>query len=144
MRLMGLGCASTSTSGTVHFSPAGPPRAARANNCTFEVFSLRPAQGYEEVGTLNLEPTANLFSPDRLPRTIAALKERIGPEVCRAGADAVFAIPTLQYYIQVTLLGATGAVGAAPASTDDAGCQFDTQCKGDRICVNHACTAPRP
>jgi hypothetical protein len=34
------------------------------------------------------------------------------------------------------------AVQPAPKSSDSGGCRYDTQCKGDRICVKGECVAP--
>jgi hypothetical protein len=32
----------------------------------------------------------------------------------------------------------------APAQGEQGGCQFDTQCKGDRVCQAGQCVEPRP
>ncbi|HEY8086728.1 MAG TPA: hypothetical protein VIF09_02755 [Polyangiaceae bacterium] len=42
----------------------------------------------------------------------------------------------------VTSLAACQGPGASPTPTASAGCSKDTDCKGDRICENAACTAP--
>lgn len=36
------------------------------------------------------------------------------------------------------------ATPAAPAAGQRRGCDYDTQCKGDRICVDRACVDPTP
>jgi hypothetical protein len=37
---------------------------------------------------------------------------------------------------------ASSAPEAAPSSPSSGGCDFDTQCKGDRVCVNRECVDP--
>ena len=70
-------------------------------------------------------------------------KEVIERDVCQAGGDAAVAMANGSgIYIKATILKSTGGAAAANAPTTAVGCQFDTQCKGDRICVKGECTDP--
>ena len=66
------------------------------------------------------------------------------------GGDAAIASANgFGWYIKASVLkrvasaptSAVAAVAAAPAIRHG-GCEFDTQCKGDRICVDGECEAP--
>jgi hypothetical protein len=79
--------------------------------------------------------------------------------VCKAGGDAVIALANGNgQYIKGTVLKRIAASAPAqpqppppvvvappvPGEQTAGGCQYDTQCKGDRVCVNGTCTAPTP
>jgi hypothetical protein len=40
--------------------------------------------------------------------------------------------------------GTTGQPGSGVAATPGGGCEFDTQCKGDRVCRKGSCEDPSP
>ncbi len=75
-----IGCGPAST-----FTPREGVCSARPPRCDFEVISRRPARDYQVIGTIDLEA----FSVRRLPNDEAELREAVGPEVCRAGGDAI-------------------------------------------------------
>jgi len=62
-----------------------------------------------------------------------------------SGGDAAIAYANgYGYYIKATVLKGTGR--PAPVSLTSApsgGCTYDTQCKGDRVCVAGACVDPK-
>ncbi|MDB5219364.1 MAG: hypothetical protein JWO86_7291 [Myxococcaceae bacterium] len=122
----------------------GPKLPARPQNCQFEMLTGQPAGNYIEVGTLDLTAggTTNL----------GEFREGIQPQVCRAGGDAALAIANgYGIYIKATVLkrvdasvpppGFEGSPRLPPAQPPAAasGCSYDTQCKGDRVCVQGAC-----
>ncbi len=120
-----------------NFSSSGrtfPPRSA---NCAFEMFSVPPASGFDEVGTIDIE--------GQPPFNMGELQARIAEQVCKAGGDAVFSRPNgLGRYVNATVLKRIEGSNA-PAlsgSSADSGCQNDAQCKGDRVCVKHECVDP--
>ena len=136
-----LGCGVETT-----LTRTGPKQPARPENCTFEMLTSQPNGGYIELGTLDLTGGAST--------NLGEFRSGIRPQVCRAGGDAALAIVNgYGIYIKATVLKrvedaapATAANGAPrlpptqPPATS--GCQFDTQCKGDRVCVQGACVDP--
>jgi hypothetical protein len=81
--------------------------------------------------------------------SLSDFKDHIRENVCQLGGDAAIASANgLDRYIKASVLKrvageptAPVAAAAAPA-TKHGGCEFDTQCKGDRICVDGECEAP--
>jgi hypothetical protein len=149
---------SACASGTVltQTGPAYPPRDPR---CEFLAFAAQPSTGFVQIGTVDIDPKS--WAPfERLDD----FKAEIRPYVCKAGGDAVIAyVNGHGWYIkaivlkQVTAPTAPAAASAPPAppppvaqptpppaAPSGTGCQYDTQCKGDRICENGACVAPAP
>lgn len=145
----------------------GPAQPARALGCEFEVFTT-PPPGFVEIGAVDVNPGGygvNDF------RDVAAFKAKIQPYVCQAGGDAAIAYANgFGMYIKATILKrdgslpATAAVAEAlppplpppsppqaqaappapapPPAADPGGCRYDTQCKGDRLCVQGSCVDP--
>jgi hypothetical protein len=129
------GCATT-------FSSSGHVYPPRPDNCSFEVFSVPPATGFEQVGTIDIPPG---YAGANQPRTLGDLQKKIAPDVCHAGGDAIFASPNgAGAYITATVLKRISAPTESKSTeaVSEPGCQFDTQCKGDRVCMNHECVAP--
>jgi hypothetical protein len=131
-----------SACGAVRFTQAGTARPARLPSCDFEIFTILPA-GYAEVGTIDISPA---YAGANIERDLTGFKKQIAPKVCAAGGDAALASANgYGMYLKATVLkrdasAPTGEASPAPASS---GCQFDTQCKGERICVSGACVDPQ-
>lgn len=127
-----VACGSTSLTRT------GPPQAARASNCEFQVLTAPPNGDYVEVGTVDV-------SGSSVSDNLSTFKKEIRESVCAAGGDAAIAYANgYGYYIKATVLKGTGR--PAPVSLTSApsgGCTYDTQCKGDRVCVAGACVDPK-
>jgi hypothetical protein len=102
-----------------------------------------PSTGFVEVGTLDID-----WRPEGERRSENRLIDRIERYVCRAGGDAV--VPEKNHagvYVHATVLKSIGPVpsdvDAAPSTATTADvCHFDTQCKGDRVCVDGGCVDP--
>ncbi len=123
----------------------GPRMPPRPENCEFEMLTGAPAGSYVELGTLDLTAGATT--------NLGEFRSGIRPQVCRAGGDAAIGIANGNgIYIKATVLkrvdGPTAGApmagaGMPPAQPPAAsGCSFDTQCKGDRVCVQGACVDP--
>jgi hypothetical protein len=142
--------------GSTTLTPTGQRFPPHSPQCQVQVYTAMPASGFFEIGTIDVQYGAygsNTY------RDIESFTREIRPYVCQAGGDAAIAFSNgLGMYIKATVLkaGVAPAMTAAPAPAAvpapatqqapraPAGCQFDTQCKGDRICVNGACVAPTP
>lgn len=135
-------CGSTTLTRTGQTYPAKP------KNCQFDVVTTVPNEGVTEIGTIDIESGAyasNTYS------TLGEVKREIAPLVCKAGGDiAVAQANGFGWYIKATILKRTGAppgqavLTSAPApAAGGEGCKFDTQCKGDRICVAGSCVDPQ-
>ena len=124
--------------GTTSMARTGAAQPARPANCNFQVLTTAPAGGFVEIGTVDVNPGPygiNVF------RDVAAFKTHVQPYVCRAGGDAVVAHANgYGMYIKGSILKSTGVAAGSRASTG--GCQYDTQCKGDRVCVEGKCVDP--
>jgi hypothetical protein len=131
--------------GSTNMTPTGPKQEAREANCEFQIFTTAPI-GFAEIGAIDVAPGAyghNVFTD------IADFKQEIRPSVCQAGGDAAIAYANgLGMYIKAAILkrmeprtgDAAPTADAGPAASG--GCQYDTQCKGDRVCVKGECVAP--
>ena len=134
-----VGCGSTSMTPTDASTPARP----RGPQCEFQVLSA-PAEGFTEVGVIDVKSGA--FNTHIFTDT-ADFKAEIRPYVCQAGGDAALVVVDgFGTYIKATVLRrVANAASPAPAGSNAAqneGCKYDTQCKGDRICVAGGCQAP--
>jgi hypothetical protein len=112
--------------------------------CSFEVLTVPPASGFEEVGTIDIDPG---LAGTNWPRTVGDLQAKIAPQVCGAGGDAIYARPNRYgMYVGATVLKRTAKSAVPVDVTTDGqlGCQFDTQCKGNRVCVKHECVDRSP
>src|SRR6266508_1905915 len=130
--------------GSTTLTTTGPKQASRGEHCNFEVFTAAPSAGFTEIGTVDVQGGSmgiNLFTD------LTACKAKIEPYVCSAGGDAALAAAEGHgWYIKATVLKrdsnatlATPATPAAAAAKPTGGCQFDTQCKGNRICQKGEC-----
>ena len=121
----------------------GAPQAPRPEGCDFEILTSTPLNGFREIGTLDM-----LSGGDGDTTSLTRFKKRIAPKVCQLGGDAALAMANgTGYYIKATVLkrAETATLGAeGDASNGKHGCEFDTQCKGDRICIAGSCQAPTP
>ncbi|WP_394831399.1 hypothetical protein LVJ94_33295 [Pendulispora rubella] len=135
--LMACGTIATPTGG----GGAGGSGSEEATSCSFGVLTASPASGYEEIGSVDM--SLNPLCPEcSWPQSLADFREAVRPEVCKAGGDMVLAVSNgLGYYIKGTILRRveTPPAQAAAVST---GCQYDTQCKGERLCVAGRCVEP--
>jgi hypothetical protein len=124
--------------GTTRMTPTGPSAPSRGEPCDFQILTALPSGGYVEKGVVEAQLGdygSNEFS------SLADFKKEIAPQVCRAGGDmAVAHANGAGIYVRATILKATGAASSTPPPP--AGCEFDTQCKGDRVCVRGECTDP--
>ena len=124
--------------GSVTMTPSRevPPREP---GCDFEILTAPPAFGYYEVAVIDVQGKGNT--------EIDEFKNEIRPYVCEAGGDAAWALANgAGVYIKATVLLRAKRVPPQPvaAPVPSEGCQFDTQCKGDRICVAGECRDPQP
>ena len=136
--------------GDMSMTPTGGPLPpSRRPGCAFRIFTSNPGERYVEIGTIDSQFDSTSSTDLRDFYTA------IQPIVCRSGGDAVVAYSNgFGYYIKATVLRAASVpsrrkaampvsttVPAAPQATD-LGCHYDTQCKGERICVEGRCTTP--
>jgi len=136
--------------GSTEMTATGPAAAPRAETCDFEILTSTPLIGYREIGTVDVTPGGygvNQFT------SLSDFKEHIQPNVCKLGGDAAIASANgYGMYIKATVLKRievetaprtpAPAPVAAVAKPTAHGCEFDSQCKGDRICVEGKCQAP--
>jgi hypothetical protein len=93
-----------------------------------------------EVGTVDVHPGVWDSS---YASSLDDFKKQIEPRVCEAGGDAAVALVNGGGgYVKATVLKSTGAPASTQPTAATAGCQFDTQCKGDRVCVKGECVEP--
>jgi hypothetical protein len=135
-------CVSLAACGSTTMLTTGAKQPPRPQGCDFQVLTGVPASGYSELGTIDVQPGgwgSNVYTH------LDGFKEKIQPYVCEAGGDAALAVANgYGMYIKATILKRTGAAAPAadPSHADAAGCQFDTQCKGERVCVKGECVDP--
>lgn len=132
-----LGC------GTTEATATGPAAAPRAETCDFDILTTVPLLGYREIGTIDV--TSGAYGDNRFTN-LSEFKQHIQPNVCQLGGDVAIAFANGDgLYIKATVMkrvegnAAPVAEAAKPAPH---GCEFDSQCKGDRICVEGKCQAP--
>jgi hypothetical protein len=117
----------------------GPQLPSRGDQCDFQALTTPPAGGFVEIGTIDVQSAFAITKLDDF-------KARIEPYVCQAGGDAAVAWANgYGIYVKATVLKSKGAPTEAqqPAPAQaGGGCQFDTQCKGDRVCVKGECVDP--
>lgn len=130
-------CGETSLHRTGQRFPPRPP------TCDFQVLTATPNGGHVEVGTVDVEPGGwgqNTFTQ------LGAFKREIAPAVCKAGGDVAIASANgFGMYIKATILKRVDTPSSTTSVTSAGsagGCSFDTQCKGDRVCVQGACVEP--
>ena len=139
-----LACGSTDVTAT---GPKAPPRPL---TCDFQILTSLPMSGYLEIGTIDVTPGGygNQFT------SLSDFKDHIHEQVCQLGGDAAFASANgYGMYIKASVLkhvevaptpAARPVAAAEPPKSKPAGCEFDTQCKGDRICLEGKCVSPEP
>jgi hypothetical protein len=107
--------------------------------CAFQILTAPPSGTYVEVGVVNThlgDFGSNAFS------SLADFKKKITPDVCRVGGDmAVAHANDAGIYLRATILKSASVV-TPTAAQPVSGCQFDTQCKGERLCVRGECVDP--
>lgn len=151
---LGLGpnCGSTKMTTTT-----GNKYEPREPTCAFKLVTTLPEGKWEEIAIIDVNPGGyghNVF------RELEDFQEEIRPKVCEAGGDIALATANgYGMWIKATVLkkGEPTAPADAPAPVEPAasavaqappaapiGCGYDTQCKGDRICVEGACVDPKP
>jgi hypothetical protein len=120
----------------------GPRQGSRGEHCEFQVLTAMPAGQFVEIGTIDVQQSG---WGDGVFRTLDAFKDHIEPYVCRAGGDVAVAMANgYGMYIKATVLKTKASTAEAQVSPKEVpgGCQFDTQCKGDRLCVKGECVEP--
>ena len=135
-----IACGATSVTMT---GPTVPPR---GDHCKFRVLTTTPAAPFDEIGVIDVQPGA--YGAD-VYRDLSEFKEHIEPYVCQAGGDAAIALANgYGMYIKATIIKVHGASPSRtvpppplPASSLG-GCQYDTQCKGERVCRDGECADP--
>ncbi len=119
------------------------------------MFTTMPEGDWTEIAVIDVTPGGY---GHHAYTDIAKFNKAVRSEVCAAGGDAVIAFANGDgVYIKATVLKRMGPgpdpapAGAPPAEPsvqqpkpDSSGCRYDTQCKGDRICVKGVCLAPEP
>ena len=131
--------------GGTTMTPTGPAHPTREPDCDFQVFTVPPS-GYVEIAAIDV------YIPwGKDPRTgIARFKSDIQPYVCKAGGDAALAMANgYGQYLKATVLKRVEQPATTPPpdsgkATRRSGCEYDTQCKGDRVCVDGKCVSPPP
>src|SRR5215510_403628 len=81
--------------------------AARPPNCAFDVLTLRPGRPVDELGIIDFQGGTVAKDGTRagVPSSAAELREKIGPEVCQAGGEAVITeVNGLGQYIRATVV----------------------------------------
>lgn len=132
-----VGCTSAS------LTKAGAARSPKPKTCEFEILTALP-ENHVEVGTVDVKPGE--YGP--WYRDLGEFKEFIRPQVCEAGGEAAVALANGNgIYVKATVLvrdkaAASTTPTAAPSTTSSGGCNYDTQCKGDRLCREGECVDP--
>src|SRR6187402_534133 len=126
--------------GATTMTRSGPRAASRDPNCDFDILTAYPA-GYAEIAGIDIEPGVNTAFT-----TLPDLKRHIRPYVCEVGGDvAVARANGSGMYIKATVLKQLPGRSAPPPRANAAssgGCQYDSQCKGDRVCEAGRCVTP--
>jgi hypothetical protein len=106
---------------------------SRGPRCDFAVLSVPPAEGFVELGTIVAEG-----------ESVEGFRNEIASLVCQAGGDAVIAPQDKSGLHERATVIKLGSLSSSPQTAAPAtdGCRFDTQCKGDRICVQGSCVEP--
>jgi hypothetical protein len=98
-------------------------------DCPVRIFSVAPSAPFTELATIS--GVASLRSPEQ---------DQLRPYVCKIGGNAA-----IIRWCEDGFCGATVIKLNQPEPGSEeavAGCQYDTQCKGDRICVAGRCNDP--
>lgn len=133
---------------SARYTHTGQRHQPKEEDCPIQVFTALPSPEYAEIGVIDV----NQFPPTDIQR----FKKMATPHVCKAGGDAVLAFANGNgLYIKGTVLKRVAIYGPAqppppvvvapPVPGEGGGpggCQYDTQCKGDRVCVDGKCIEP--
>lgn len=123
----------------------GPDRPPKPPDCDFHVFTTQPEGRWVEIAVIDDASDT---------RNIERFKEMIAEQVCEVGGDAAMVwMNGHGQYIKATVLAFSPPVAGptappapapmpSPAAASPQGCQYDTQCKGNRVCVQGKCVAP--
>ncbi len=141
--LLLIGCSLLAGCQMIRMSRTGPAFPPREPQCGFYVFTTSPWGPFVEIGVLDIHPA-------EAPSDMDSLRRMIQQQVCSAGGDAIVAFANGRgEYIKATILKQVAAAAPAPPPPSaipgpdpGQGCHYDTQCKGDRICVNGSCVSP--
>lgn len=138
--------------GSTKMSHTGAAHDAKPEDCDFQVLTTLPKGEWEEIAIIDVNPGAYGHN---LHTDIESFKDEIRPKVCEAGGDVALAAANGSgVWIKATVLKRKAAPPAAPvaaqsvaaptsaAPANAAGCTYDAQCKGDRICENGVCVSP--
>jgi len=156
--------------GSTKFTPTGPVQEPREPNCEFELFTAQPGGKFVEVGTIDVNPGGSghnvhtdltSFKQEIRPHVCklggdaafglanghgmwikATVLKRVQDDPAPNDAPAATAgtSPAQPAAATAGTSPEQPTVSAAPESS--AGCAYDTQCKGDRICENGKCVNP--
>jgi hypothetical protein len=136
--------------GSTILTLSGPQYRPREPSCEIRVFTTPPVSGFIEIATIDVRSGA--YRSNSYTR-IDDFKDEIRPYVCRAGGDAAIGYANGEgRYITASVLKRVTVPNMAPSSqpvfsaapVNNFGCHFDTQCKGDRVCVRGVCVDPVP
>lgn len=129
--------------GDIALTRSGPRQPRREATCDFAVYTA-PVEGFVEIGVIDV--TIGSWMGENRFENVSEFKEAIRPLVCDAGGDAVLGFANGHgFYIKGSVLKRAPSPvnpAAIPSAAADVGCHYDTQCKGDRICVGGTCVAP--
>ncbi len=155
--------------GSTQVQRFGPRHEAREPNCDFEIYTAAPDGSFEELGTVEMDHGFNgAYELDYFKKVIQEDVCRAGGDA----AVAFTARPGhlgRSSYVRATILkrkaprlasggaplgtGATRSNSPPPAPATGSptqsppahlGCQYDTQCKGDRVCQDGRCVDTEP
>ena len=137
-----LGCGSTS------LTRAGAAQSPHSPDCEYQIYTTSPNSPFIEVGTIDVSPG---YAGVNWTSDLGSFKQKIRSQVCEAGGDAAIALANGDgLYVKATVLKmneGSPLPTTVPGSSEHGvpgGCQYDTQCKGDRICVAGECKSPSP
>ena len=103
--LLAAGC-----SAEMRYTPtkASKDVAAKAADCSIDVLSTRPDRPFDELGIIDFAGGVvgkNTGQRSGVPDSAGELKEKVRPEVCRAGGDAVISeINGVCQYVRATVV----------------------------------------
>jgi hypothetical protein len=112
------------------FTQTGPILKPLKPNCPVRILTVAPSAPFTELATIS-----GLVGSYRYPD-----RDRLQSYVCQAGGNAAIIRWCEDGICWATIIKLNQPeVGSEEAA---AGCQYDTQCKGDRLCVEGRCTDP--
>jgi hypothetical protein len=116
-----------------YLSQTGPLEKPLRPDCPVRLLTVAPSAPFTELAVV-WDLNSRLDVP--------ALTEQLRPFVCKAGGNAAIVRRCDDSACSATVIKLNQPEpGAGEAAS---GCQYDTQCKGDRLCVAGRCTDPAP